>query len=114
MEKGLLFKKEKSSLRFTGKRVSGLGIGATVMGGIGWIVFAALSIYSASMDGAAEGFIGIIGVLDAVLGLAGVIVSYRALQERDVYYVMPIIGMALNAILFILYFSLYFMGLALR
>ena len=114
MEISNLFKKEKSSLHFTGKRVSGLGIGATVMGAIGWIVFAALSIYSASLDGQAENFVGIIGMLDAVLSIAGVIVSYRALQDRDIYYVMPMIGMALNGILFVLYFSLYFMGIAVQ
>lgn len=105
-------KREKNSLHFTGKRVSGLGVGATVMGAIGWIVFLALSIYSASMDGKAELFVGGIGLLDAVLSVVGVIVSYRALQERDIYYVMPIIGMALNGILFVVYFSLYFMGVA--
>ncbi len=110
----MIFKKEKSSLHFTGKRVSGLGIGATVMGAIGWLVFLALSIYSASMDGQAETFVGLIGLLDAVLSLVGVIVSYRALQERDIYYVMPIIGIILNGLLFVLYFSLYFMGIAIR
>lgn len=109
-----LFKKEKSSLHFTGKRVSGLGVGATVMGAIGWIVFAALSMYSASVDGQAENFVGIIGMLDAVMSLVGVIVSYRALQDRDIKYVMPIIGMVLNGILFVLYFSLYFMGIAIQ
>ena len=105
-------KREKTSLRFSGKRVSGLGIGATVMGAIGWLVFAALSVYSASMDGNAETFVGGIGLLDAVLSAVGIVVAYRALQERDIYYVVPIIGMALNAILFIVYFSLYFMGIA--
>jgi len=108
------FKKEKSSLHFSGKRVSGLGIGTTVMGSIGWVVFLALSVYSASKDGQAESFIGIIGLLDALLALVGAGLSYRALQERDVYYVMPIIGMALNALLFIMYFSLYFMGMFIR
>lgn len=105
-------KREKTSLRFSGKRVSGLGIGATVMGAIGWLVFAALSVYSASVDGNAETFVGGIGLLDAVLSAVGIVVAYRALQERDIYYVVPIIGMALNAILFIVYFSLYFMGIA--
>ena len=105
-------KREKTSLRFSGKRVSGLGIGATVMGAIGWLVFAALSVYSASMDGNAETFVGGIGLLDAVLSAVGIVVAYRARQERDIYYVVPIIGMALNAILFIVYFSLYFMGIA--
>ena len=105
-------KREKTSLRFSGKRMSGLGIGATVMGAIGWLVFAALSVYSASVDGNAEPFVGGIGLLDAVLSAVGIVVAYRALQERDIYYVVPIIGMALNAILFIVYFSLYFMGIA--
>ena len=105
-------KRERKSLRFSGKRTSGIGVGATVMGAIGWIVFAALSVYSASVDGQAEIFVGGIGLLDAFLSIAGMIMAYRALQERDVHYVVPIIGMALNAILFIVYFSLYFMGIA--
>ena len=32
--------------------------------------------------------------------------------ERDVYYVMPAVGMVLNGSLFVLYFVLYLMGTA--
>ena len=114
MKNFMIFKKEKSSLHFTGKRVSGAGVGATVMGAIGWIVFVGLSVYSAGSGGQAEFFVGVIGLLDAILCLVGAIVAYRALQERDIYYAVPIVGLVLNAILFVLYFSLYFMGIAVQ
>jgi hypothetical protein len=40
------------------------------------------------------------------------IVAFRGFHERDVYYVMPAIGMTLNGGLFVLFFVLYLMGTA--
>lgn len=106
------FMEKKSSLHFSGRKLSKQGLTATVIGGIGWLIFAALSMYSAGQDGNGAFFIGVIGLLDAVFALAGVVLSYRGLHERDVYYTLPIIGMILNGTLFVLYFALYFMGVA--
>jgi len=105
-------KGKKSSLHFTGRRHSRGGIISTVMAGIAWILFAALCVYSSATGGDATIVAGILGILDALFVLVGMIIAFRSLHERDVYYVLPVVGMVLNGILFIIYFSLYFMGIA--
>lgn len=105
-------KEKKTSLRFTGRRHARGGIISTVIAGIAWIVFLALCVYSSSTGGNAASVAGILGMADAVFALAGIIVAWRGFQERDVYYVLPTVGMVLNGILFVIFFSLYFMGVA--
>lgn len=107
-------REKKSSLRFTGRRHARGGIISTVMAGIGWLVFAALCVYSSTSGGNAALVVGILGLLDALLVLIGMIVAYRGFHERDVYYVLPAVGMVLNGILFVVYFALYFMGVAIN
>jgi hypothetical protein len=82
------------------------------MAGIGWIIFAALCVYSSSTGGNAAAVAGILGILDAVLALTGMVVAFKGFSERDVYYVMPAVGITLNGGLFVLYFILYLMGTA--
>ena len=106
-------KEKKTSLHFTGRRHARGGIISTVIAGIAWIVFIALCVYSSSTGGNAASVAGILGIMDAVFVLAGMITAFKGFQERDVYYVLPTAGMVLNGILFVIYFSLYFMGVAL-
>lgn len=103
---------KKTALHFAGRRHSAKGITSTVIGGIAWLIFLALCISSSVHGGDAPLLVGTIGVLDTVFALAGIILAWLGFQERDVYYAFPIAGMSVNGILFIVYFSLYFMGVA--
>lgn len=103
---------KKSSLRFAGRRHSRKGVISTVIAGIGWCIFIALCICSAVAAGAAEPVVGIIGIADALFVLAGMILGFKGFQEREVYYVLPTIGVVCNGMLFVIYFSLYFLGVA--
>ena len=85
-------KDKKRTLRFSGRKHARGGIISTVMAGIGWIIFAALCVYSSSTGGNAAAVAGILGILDAILALAGMIVAFKGFYERDVYYVMPTAG----------------------
>lgn len=105
-------KEKKRRLHFSGRKHARGGVISTVMAGIGWIIFAALCVYSSSTGGNAAPVAGILGILDAVFALAGMIVAFRGFYERDVYYVMPAVGMVLNGGLFVMYFVLYLMGTA--
>ena len=105
-------KEKRLSLHFTGRRHARGGIISLVMAVIAWIVFIALCVYSSSLGGNAASVVGILGMADAILVLAGMIIAFKGFQERDVYYVLPIVGMVMNGILFVIYFSLYFMGVA--
>ncbi len=103
---------KKTALHFAGRRHSSRGVASIVIGGIAWLIFLALCISSSVSGGAAPMLVGTIGVLDALFAIAGMITAWRGFQERDVYYALPIVGMSANGILFVVYFSLYFMGVA--
>lgn len=105
-------KKEKNALHFQGRAASKQGLAAVVIGVLAWIVFAALAIYSASRSGEAEGMIGGIGIFDMLFALVGILYAANGFKERDVFYGLPVAGLALNAILFLVYFVLYLTGMA--
>ena len=107
-------REKKTSLRFAGRKHSGKGLSSAVIGGIAWGICIALCICSSTTNGNAELVVGVIGILDAVFALAGVLLAVRGFQEREVYYVFPTIGIVANGSLFVLYFILYIMGVAVR
>ena len=105
-------KENKRKLHFSGRKHARGVVISTVMAGIGWIIFAALCVYSSSTGGNAAAVAGILGMIDAVFALAGMVIAFRGFYERDVYYIMPAVGMVLNGGLFVFYFVLYLMGIA--
>lgn len=112
-QKERIFMKEKrTSLHFKGRQHARGGVISTVIAGIAWMIFIALSICSSASGGNAPVVAGGIGMFDAFFSLAGMVIAFRGFQERDVYYILPAVGMVLNGILFVIYFSLYFMGVA--
>lgn len=104
--------REKSSLEFREKKHSKKGTTSLVIGILAWLVFAVLSLVSCIWEGAAPGQIGAFALLDAILSLFGAMYAVKGFQERDVYYGMPTAGILLNGGLFVVYFCLYLMGLA--
>lgn len=103
---------KKSSLHFSGRTHSRKGMISVVVGGTAWCVFLGLCVYSTMQEGKAELAAGGIGILDAFLSFAGAVLSMKGFQEREVYYVLPTAGIILNGSLFVIYFVLYFMGIA--
>lgn len=105
-------KEKKSSLHFSGRTHSRKGLMSTVIAGISWCIFIVLCVYSTMQEGKAELVVGGIGILDAIFSLTGAILAMKGFQEREVYYVLPTVGILLNGVLFVIYFALYFMGVA--
>ena len=105
-------KEKKSSLRFKKREHSKIGIASTVIGLIAWCIFIALSVYASTTNGNAEKIVGVIGILDTFFVLWGAMLAFKGLQEREVSYGFAIIGMILTGTLFVIYFSLYFIGIA--
>jgi len=103
---------KKSSLHFAGRTHSKKGAASIAAGAVAWVVFVILCIASAMAEGNAGLLAGWLGLLDMSLAGYGIYLAMKGLKERDVYYVLPFIGMTLNCILFVVYFSLYFTGLA--
>lgn len=107
-------KEKKGSLHFRKKQHSKIGIISTVISIIAWGIFIALSTYSTITNGNVEIVIGMIGILDAFFALFGAVLAIKGLQEREVAYGFSIVGILLNGTLFVIYFILYFMGVAIR
>lgn len=107
-------REKKGSLRFRKKEHSKIGIISTIISIVAWGIFIALSVYSTITEGNVEKIMGVVGILDAVLAFFGAVLSIKGLQERDVSYSFSIIGIILNGTLFVIYFLLYFMGVAIR
>jgi len=105
-------KEKKTALHFAGRKHARGGMISTAIAGIGWIIFAALCVYATSTDGNVAAVAGVLGILDAFFALTGMLFAFRGFHERDVYYILPAVGMVLNGMLFVIYFSLYFMGCA--
>ena len=94
------------------KEYSKVGMMSLVIGVIAWGIFLALSIYSAMTNGTAEKIVGVIGIIDAIFVMFGARVAFKGLQEREESYALAITGIILNGLLFVIYFSLYFMGVS--
>ena len=107
-------KGKRGSLRFRKKEHSKKGIISTVISIIAWCIFIAVSIYSTITEGNVEKIIGVIGILDALLALFGVVLAIKGFQEREVVYGFSIVGTLFSGTLFVIYFILYFMGIAIR
>lgn len=107
-------REKKGSLHFRKKEHSKMGIISIVISIITWCIFLAVSIYSTITEGNVEQIIGIVGILDAVFAFLGAILAIKGLQERDVSYSFSIAGILLNGTLFVIYFILYFIGIAIR
>lgn len=104
--------KSIKSLHFQARGGSKPGKLSVIIGTAAWIVFAALIGYSAICMGQAKNAIGFVGILDMLLAFAGVVLAMQGLKERDVRYGLPVAGMSMNAVLFIIYFVLYLIGMA--
>ena len=105
-------KEKKRTLRFSERKHSRGGIISMIMAIIGWIILVVLCVYSSSTGGNAEESAGILGIFDTILALAGIMNAYHGFHEREVSYTMPMIGIVLNGSLFVIYFILYLMGIA--
>ena len=99
------------SVKFRGRHNSWRAILFLITGSLALILFLVLAILTAVRGESAFSF-GVMGVIAAVLSLVGVIVSAVAAGERDIFVSVPIAGMIVNGISFILYVVIYILGIS--
>ena len=97
-------------VKFRGRHYSWRAVFFLVTGSIAIVLLIILSILSAIRNETSFTF-GVIGMVEAVVSLVGLIVSIVATRERDTYLSVPIAGMVVNGIAFILYVIVYVLGL---
>ncbi len=98
------------SVKFRGRHNSWRAVLFLVTGSIAIVLFAVLSILSA-IEGETRFSYGVAGIAAALVSLIGLIVSITATQEKDVFMSVPVAGMIVNGISFLLYVIIYVLGL---
>lgn len=112
MTEDLLFHgKERKGMHFHSRKRSGKGTIGFVAALVCAVVFLVLCIVSAAAGGAAGEAVGVIGLF--IMAGSGVAfwLSWQGIKERDVYTRIPLIGMIVSGILFVLLFCLYISGI---
>ena len=103
--------KEKK-VRYRGRGRSGLGTMAIVIGTFGWLIFVVM-LHRVRTGAASVRQGAVLAVLDAVLGLFGLVLSGRGLRENNVYYLAALAGALLSGLLVVTYLVLLLVGAAL-
>lgn len=101
----------KKRISFSEKKHSVKGIISLVIGIISIITLFVLFHFSALADGNGDIVLGLVGVILFLLSITGIVLGYQGYKEKDVYYYIPVIGIILNGIMFIILFLLYIVGL---
>ena len=105
-----MWKKNREMIRFSGRRHTKLGVMSAVIGIINVIGFLTISILSGTSHGNGGIYLGIIGLLLFGFAIFGFCLSYKAFQQKDIFYRFPMIGCGLNGIMIIIFFILYILG----
>lgn len=104
----MLFK--KGTYKFKGRVHSKRGIISMLLAITALIVFLIISFISGKNGGNGGTWIGVVGLFCTLGAVIGFILSIKSFREKDIYLTAPIIGIGLNGILVIVFFSLYIVG----
>lgn len=101
----------KSSIKFKGRVHSKKGIISMLLGLISLITFVVISYISGKNQGNGGIELGVVGLLCAASSVFGFTLSIKSFREKDIYLTAPIIGIGVNGIMVIVFFSLYIVGI---
>jgi len=107
----MLFKRNKGKIHFSGRKHSVLGIIATIIAVLVIAGFLAISFISGVNHGNGGFILGIVGLILFIAAVAGFILAYRSFRKKDIFYIFPIVGIALNGLMIIVLFIIYMVGI---
>ncbi len=104
-------KAERRGMHFHGRKRSKTGVAGFIISVVCVVLFLVLCIISAAAKGESGEFIGALGLF--VMAGCGVsfYLSLKGLKEKDVYTKLPLAGLVISGVLFVLLFCLYVMGI---
>lgn len=95
----LMFRKfRKSGYIFTDKKNPRLGIMSTILGFIAVVSVAAAVYFTYLEKGAAPMQYGMVILLSVIYAMIGMVLGVRALLEKDIFKLFPVMGIVLNVI----------------
>ena len=106
---GHMFRK-RTSYKFMGRSHSRNGVVSMLIGLACITTFLSLVIISGVQLGVGSMLLGVIGMVAFVISIFGFILGVKSFQEKDIYYVAPVVGLGSNGIIMITLFCLYIVG----
>lgn len=98
------------AVKFRGRHHSWRAILFLAVGSLALVAFFVMSFWAAVHEGAVFSF-GIIGLIGMALSVAGIVFCAKAMSERDVFLSVPIAGIVVNGLSFLIYLIAYVVGL---
>ncbi len=100
----------KGNIKFSNKSHAVNGIISTIVGVISVGIMIVLIIISYMNRGNAGVYVGAIGLSALVMSVVGLILGIKSFSERECYYLFSKIGSIINAIIILIWISIYVIG----
>ena len=104
-------KEKKRTMKFRERTQSKKGIEALLLSVISIVGFIVLCIVSTLCEGQAPMLVGSIAIVLAFLCMVAFWLAIGALKEKEISYGIPIIGIILSGVQFIVFLCLYMIGI---
>lgn len=104
--------KKRNNYKFSDKIHSKKGILSFLIGIVSLIIFIVTTYISSKSGGNGSLYLGLLGIVAMIMTIYGFTIALKALKEKEILYLFPIIGITLNAILLIFYLILYVIGIS--
>ena len=102
--------RKRTSYKFMGRSHSRNGVVSMLIGLVCITTFLSLVIISGVQLWAGSMLLGVVGMVTFVISIFGFILGVKSFQEKDIYYVAPVVGLGSNGIIMITLFCLYIVG----
>jgi len=107
----MLFKRNKGTIHFSGRRHTKTGIASAIMGIAVIAGFITISLISGLNKGNGGFILGLIGIALFFIAVIGFVLAYRSFKKKDIFYRYPITGVVLNGLMIIILFIIYILGI---
>lgn len=103
--------KRRNNFKFSDKNHPKLGIISVALGVISLAILILSSYVSSKSHGNGTIYLGLAGIFALIVSIIGMVLAIKSVEEKEIFYRIPILGIILNGCLIIGYVILYFIGL---
>lgn len=103
--------RRKGTIKFQGRTHSKRGMISLILGFLVIVAVVTASFLSGFNKGNGSVLVGVIGLLSFAVAIFGFILGIKSFQEKDIFFVAPVLGVGSNGIMTVVLFCLYIVGL---
>lgn len=102
---------KKGNYKFSDKTHPRLGIISVLFAIAALVIMISVAYVSSRSKGNGNIFLGLFGLIAMLMSICGLVSAIKSVNEKEILYTLPIIGLAVNGLLVIGCAILYFIGL---